>query len=141
MIILDTNVVSEAMRPAPSTKVMEWLANQPVSDLCTTAVNEAEVFSGIARMPVGRRRREFQERAELMFREYFDRGVLAFDSESARQYAVVFAIRFGRGHPIEHPDAQIAAIARLHNATLATRNLRDFEDCGVHLVNPWEPTT
>ena len=138
MIVLDTDVVSEAMRPVPSSQVLQWLAAQPVSELCTTAVTEAEVFSGIARMPEGRRRREFQERAELMFREYFDRGVLAFDSQSARQFAVVVATRFGKGRPIKYLDAQIAAITSLHGATLATRNTAEFEDCGVRLVNPWE---
>jgi|ERR1700728_3733873 predicted nucleic acid-binding protein len=138
MIILDTNVVSEGMRPAPSAKVMSWLAAQAVSDLCTTAVTEAEVFSGIARMPEGRRRREFQERAEVLFGDYFDGGILSFDSQSAPHYAAVIATRFGQGRPIEAFDAQIAAIARLHNATLATRNARDFEDCGIRVVNPWE---
>ncbi len=137
MIILDTNVVSEAMRPAPSAKVMEWLANQPVSELCTTAVTEAEVFSGIACMPEGRRRREFQTRAELMF-EYFDNGSLSFDSMSARYFATILAERQKHGKPIQPLDAQIAAIVRLHNATLATRNIRDFEDCGIRVVNPWE---
>jgi toxin FitB len=138
MIILDTNVLSEAMRPAPSAKVMEWLANQPVSELCTTAVTEAEVFSGIACMPEGRRRREFQTRAELMFEGYFDNRSLSFDSMSARYFATILAERQKYGKPIQPLDAQIAAIARLHNATLATRNARDFEDCGIRLVNPWE---
>lgn len=90
-------------------------------------------------MPDGRRRRQFQERAELLFREYFEREILVFDSQSARQYAVVVATRFGHGRPVKHADAQIAAIARVHNAILATRNTSDFEDCGIRLVNPWEP--
>jgi toxin FitB len=138
MIILDTNVVSEAMRPVPSAKVMEWLADQPVSELCTTAVTEAEVFSGIACMPEGRRRRDFQERAELLFQGYFDVGILFFESRSARLYATILAERRKRGKPIEPLDAQIAAIARLHNATLATRDVGDFEDCGIRVINPWE---
>lgn len=138
MIILDTNVVSEAMRPTPSAKVMEWLADQPISELCTTAVTEAEVFSGIARMPQGRRRTEFQTRAELMFEGYFDGSILPFDSPSARLYASILEERQRRGKPIEFPDVQIAAIVRLHNATLATRNVGDFGDCGIRVVNPWE---
>lgn len=138
MIILDTNVVSEAMRPAPSAKVMDWLADQPVYELCTTVVTEAEVLSGIACMPEGRRRRDFQERAELLFQGYFDEGILFFDSRSARLYATILAERRKQGKPIDPLDAQIAAIARLHNATLATRDAGDFEDCGIRVVNPWE---
>jgi len=138
MIILDTNVVSEAMRPEPSPKVLEWLGDQPVAELCTTAVTEAEVFSGIACMPEGRRRREFQTRAELMFEGYFERAILVFDSVSARYFATILADRKKWGKPIQPLDAQIAAIARVHNATIATRNTADFEDCGIHLVNPWE---
>jgi hypothetical protein len=138
VIILDTNVVSEAMRPAPSAKVMDWLADQPVSELCTTTVNEAEVFSGIALMPEGRRRQQFQTRAELMFEGSFERTVLSFDSQSARHFATIMAERQRRGKPIQPLDAQIAAIARLHHATVATRNTADFEDCGIRVVNPWE---
>lgn len=138
MIILDTNVVSEAMRLVPSAKVMEWLAKQPVSELSTTAVTEAEVFSGIARMPEGSRRRDFQARAELLFESYFDKGVLPFDGRSARSFATILSERQKRGKPIQPLDAQIAAIARLHNAALATRNTPHFEDCGIRLVNPWE---
>ncbi len=73
-----------------------------------------------------------------MFQAYFETAVLCFDSQSARIYANILAERQKRGKPIEPPDAQIAAIARLHNATLATRNVSDFEDCGIRLVNPWE---
>jgi hypothetical protein len=138
MIILDTNVVSEAMRPVPSTRVMEWLAGQPVSEICTTSVTQAEVLSGIAQMPGGRRRRELQDRAEILFREYFEPGILPFETQSAPQYATIVAARFALGRPVGTADAQIAAIARQHGAIVATRDTSDFEDCGIRLVNPWE---
>ena len=138
MTILDTNVLSETMLPAPSPRVLEWLMNQPVGELCTTAVSKAEILSGIARMPEGRRRRELQSQAEAMFDEDFDPGTLPFDAAAAEFYAGIMAARYAAGRVVGELDVQIAAIARLHNATLATRNARDFEDCGIRVVNPWE---
>jgi hypothetical protein len=138
MIILDTNVLSETMLPSPSPRVLEWLASQPVEELCTTAVTKAEILAGIARMPQGRRRRELQDQADGMFREDFDRGILSFDGAAAELYAEIMAARYAMGRVVGELDVEIAAIARLHNAILATRNIPDFEDCGVRLVNPWE---
>ncbi len=138
MIILDTNVVSEPMRQVPSPRVVDWLARQPVGELCTTAVTKGEVLSGIARMPAGRRRRELESEADGMFNEDFERGILPFDSAAAEIYAEMMAERYVTGRIVGELDVQIAAIARLHNATLATRNTPDFEDCGIRLVNPWE---
>ena len=138
MIILDTNVVSEPMRQVPSARVMDWLARQLVEELCTTAVTKGEVLCGIARMPTGRRRRELESEADAMFNEDFERGILPFDSAAAEIYAEMMAERYATGRIVGALDAQIAAIARLHNATLATRNIPDFEDCGIRLVNPWE---
>ena len=138
MTILDTNVLSETMLPTPSQRVLEWLAIQPVGELCTTAVTKAEILSGIARMPKGKRRRELQDQAEGMFHEDFVRGTLPFDSAAAEFYAEMMAARYAAGRIVGELDVQIAAIARLHNATLATRNARDIEDCGIRVVNPWE---
>lgn len=138
MLILDTNVVSEAMRPVPEAQVLEWLARQPVSEICTTAVTEAEILAGIAQMPEGRRRQEFLQRAELMFESYFECGVFPFDRPAARYFAAILAQRRRAGRPIAEFDAQIAAIARVHGATVATRNVRDFDGCGIKVVNPWE---
>lgn len=138
MIIIDTNVLSETMRPAPVRQVLEWLAAQPVNEIFTTAVTQAEILSGIAYMPAGKRKHELQDRAEAMFREDFDGGILAFDTRCAPLYAEIVAAGRAVGHRISEFDAQIAAIARLHSATLATRNIRDFAECGIRVVNPWE---
>lgn len=138
MIILDTNVLSETMAPVPSVGVMAWLASQPVEELCTTAVSKAEILAGIARMPAGRRRSELQTEADAMFTEDFERGILAFDSGAAEIYAEMMGQRYATGRIVGRLDVQIAAIARLHNATLATRNTPDFEECGIRLVDPWE---
>jgi predicted nucleic acid-binding protein len=138
MTILDTNVLSDMMAPTPSDQVAGWLAGQPVGELCTTAVTKAEILSGISRMPIGKRRRQLEGEADGMFNEDFERGVLPFDSAAAEIYAEMMAQRYATGRIVGELDVQIAAIARLHNATLATRNTSDFEDCGIRLVNPWE---
>jgi len=138
VIILDTNVLSETMAPVPSIGVMAWLASQPVDELCTTAVCKAEILAGIARMPTGKRRRELQTEADAMFDEDFERGILAFDSGAAEIYAEMMGQRYATGGIVGRLDVQIAAIARLHGAILATRNTHDFEDCGIRVVNPWE---
>jgi predicted nucleic acid-binding protein len=138
VIILDTNVLSETMAPIPSIGVMAWLARQPVEELCTTAVSKAEILAGIARMPAGRRRRELQTEADAMFDEDFERDILAFDSGAAEIYAEMVGQRYATGRIVGRLDVQIAAIARLHGAILATRNTADFEECGIRLVNPWE---
>ncbi len=138
MIILDTNVVSEAMRQVPAAKVLDWLAQQLVEELCTTAVTKGEILYGIARMPAGRRRWELASEADAMFNADFERDILPFDSAAAEIYAEMMAESYASGRIVGALDAQIAAIARLHNATLATRNTLHFEDCGIRLVNPWE---
>ena len=100
MIVLDTNVLSELMRPAPSERVVRWVAAQPATSLYTTSVTQAEILHGIMLLPSGRRRRA--------------------------------------GRPISHFDAQIAAVARSAGAGIATRNVADYDSCGVQVINPWE---
>ena len=137
MIILDTNVLSELMRPAPERAVLAWMEDQPASLLFTTAIAEAEIFYGLALLPKGRRRRSIEQAAHLMFTEDFTERVLPFDSAAAREFATITATRRVLGRPLASLDAQIAAIARAHRAAVATRNTTDFEACGVDLVNPW----
>lgn len=138
MIILDTNVVSELMRPEPDPGVVRWVAAQPARSLFTTAINEAEILLGVALLPRGKRRRALAAAVHEMFAEDFADRVLPFDSPCARDFAAIVARRRNDGRPISHADAQIAAVASCHGAVVATRNTPDFEDCGVRLVNPWE---
>jgi predicted nucleic acid-binding protein len=137
MIVLDTNVLSELMKPAPSEPVVAWVASQPTQSLYTTSITEAEILHGIMLLPSGRRRRAFETAAREMFREEFAGRVLSFGSDAALPYARIAVERRRGGRPISHFDAQIAAIARSAGATLATRNVSDFEGCGVEIVNPW----
>lgn len=138
MIILDTNVLSELMRPEPSRQVVRWVAAQPVRALFTTAITQAEILLGLALLPHGKRRRALETAVDEMFAEDFDGRVLAFDSSAAPSFASVVAKRRQDGRPISQADAQIVAIAACHGARVATRNVSDFEDCGIGLVNPWE---
>ncbi len=137
MIILHTNVVSELMKGAPATPVVQWVALQSATSLYTTSITEAEILHGIMLLPAGKRRNSLQGAAEAMFSEDFARRVLPFGSEAARAYALIAALRRRAGRPISHFDAQIAAIGRSNRAAIATRNITDFEDCGVKLINPW----
>jgi predicted nucleic acid-binding protein len=137
MILLDTNVVSEVLRPTPSTAVIGWLSSQVQSALFTTAICQAEILSGIEILPIGRRGSDLSEGVDRIFREYFEGRVLPFDESAARTYAAIVAARRATGRPIDGLDAMIAAIALSNNAPLATRNTRDFAGCGVQLINPW----
>lgn len=136
MIVVDTNVVSELMRPAPSPTVVRWMRAHPASNVYTTAVTVAEVLHGIERLGPSRRRDETHAAAEEVFASFADH-VLAFDGEAAAQYAAIVSARERAGRPISGFDAQIGAISRVHGATLATRNIEDFEDFGISLVDPW----
>lgn len=137
MIILDTNVISELMRPAPSRSVVKWIATRPAVSLFTTTITQAELLYGIALLPNGRRRSSLEDAAGIMFEEDFADRVLPFDTPSARAFAEIASQRRRAGEPIAQLDAQIAAIARSRNGALATRNVSDFEGCGIALHNPW----
>ena len=136
-IIADTNVASEIVGPRPHPAVRAWWRRQVVLEMFTTAVTEAEIRYGLAIMPTGRRHDELVLQAEYLLGGYFEDRILPFDSAAAQIYADIRSHRREIGRPIKHPDAKIAAIARVHNAIVATRNVSDFTDCGVELVNPW----
>lgn len=138
MTVLDTNVISELMSPQASSQVRLWVAGQPATELCISAITVAEVLYGIELLPSGKRRDGLRADAEAMFREDFARRVLVFDEPAARVFGLITATRRREGRPIATLDAQIASIARAHEASLATRDISDFEGCGVRLVNPWE---
>jgi predicted nucleic acid-binding protein len=137
MIILDTNVVSELMKPAPDRKVLKWVAEQPDATLYTTSITQAEILHGVLLLPAGRRRNAVKIAAESMFNEDFAGRILAFESEAAAAYAALAVERRRAGRPISHFDAQICAIARSTGAAIATRNVSDFDGCGVKVVDPW----
>lgn len=137
MIILDTNVLSELMKADPATSVAEWVASQPASRLFITAVTQGEILYGIGLLPKGKRRDRIGNAAKAMFAEDFNDRILAFNSDAAASYADIAVARRRKGRPISQFDAQIAAIARSSGAAVATRNVVDFEDCGIELVNPW----
>jgi len=137
MILLDTNVVSELMKPAPAESVMRWMAAQLATSLYTTSITQAEILHGVMLLPAGRRRNAFEAAAEAMFRDDFGGRILPFGSDAAHPYARIAAERRRAGRPISHFDAQIAAIARSTGAAIATRNVTDYEGCGVKVINPW----
>jgi|SRR5579871_161503 len=137
MIILDTNTVSEAMKPNPSELVREWFAAHAPRELFITVITQAELLSGVELLPHGKRKTDLSEEVEKMFVEDFSGRILPFDQPSARMFAKIVRQRQGAGRPIPILDALIAAVARSRNAPVATRNTRDFEDCGVHVINPW----
>ena len=137
MFVLDTNVVSELMRPAPDPNVVEWVASRRAALLFFSAVGEAELRYGVAILPAGRRRDALAQAVDGLVREDFAGRVLPFDSAAARAYAGIAAARRGAGRPVCQADCQIAAIAHARGMTVATRNVRDFEDMGIALVDPW----
>lgn len=138
MIVLDTNVISELMKPHPSPAVVSWVAGQLRSELFATSVTKAEILLGIASLPTGRRRAGLAEAAERLFASLMVDRVIPFDADAAEHYAEVVIGRRRIGRPIAIADAQIAAIALASNAAVATRDVADFEGCGVAIVNPWE---
>ena len=137
MILLDTNVVSELMRPAPAQVVVSWLAAQPAASLFICAVAEAELRHGASLLPEGRKRTELKVAIEAMLAEDFAGRILPFDSAAAVAFATISSGRRQVGRPISQFDALIAAIAQSRGAALASRNVADFEGCGVEIINPW----
>jgi hypothetical protein len=137
VIVLDTNVLSEVLLPTPSDVVLKWLAAQPRSDVFTTTITLAEILYGVGALPIGKRRARLLAAVEKMFAEQFEARIVPFDEDAARLFATIVAARDKAGRPISQFDAMIAATARLHRASVATRNTADFEGCGITVVNPW----
>ena len=138
MIILDTNVVSELMRTSPEPRVLRWFSGQTAEDLHITAITMAEILHGIELIAAARRREVVRAGAEKVFEDVFADRILAFEDRAARLFSQIASSRRRQGKPMSEFDAQIAAITRVHAATLATRNPYVFEGCGIRLVNPWE---
>lgn len=138
MTILDTNVVSELMRSEPERTVLQWFDTALAEDLYVTTITMAEVLYGIELLAVGKRREALEAAAERLFGVVFADHILSFEQAAARAFSLISSSRRKGGKPISDFDAQIAAVARAHGATLATRDTDDFEGCVVRLVNPWE---
>lgn len=139
MIVLDTNVVSETLRPVPEPRVLEWLRNQPRTSLFVTTVTRGEILYGIRLLPDGQRRRRLWDVAQTILSEDFAGQVLSFDEDAADEFADIAAHRREIGKPISQLDAMISAMTRSRGGSLATRNTKDFEDCGIEVINPWQP--
>ena len=137
MIIIDTNVISELLRPTPEPAVEAWLGEQDGLSIYLTAISEAELRYGVAIMTIGKRRDGLGVAIDRILRDDMAGRILPFDSAAARAYADIAASRRSAGKPISQADCQIAAIARAHKAPVATRNTPDFEGCGIDLINPW----
>lgn len=140
MFAIDTNVASELMRPEPAPAVAAWIAERGAQELCLTAVSEAELRYGVAIMPAGKRRNALEAAMTRWLDLGFRERVLPFDSAAARAYAEIAAERRQTARTIGEAGCQLAAICRSRGAVLITRNLRDFRDTGVTVVNPWGAT-
>lgn len=136
MIVLDTNVTSELMKPTPSAAVAQWVRGQSATDLYTTSITLAEIDYGIQRLPDGHRKDRLKAAADEIF-SVFTEHVLPFDAAAAKHYGHLVSHRDRLGAPVEGFDAQIASICRTRQATLATRNVKDFDDTGISAIDPW----
>jgi predicted nucleic acid-binding protein len=137
MIVLDTNVISELMRPRGEPSVIAWMDQQQAGEVYLTAIATAELRYGVARLPDGRRKTELANRIQLTIEEDFAGRILSFDDNAAARYANIVRYREQRGLAISMADAQIAAICRHHSAGLATRNTNDFAHTGIDIIDPW----
>jgi toxin FitB len=138
--LIDTNVLSELMRDKPDPQVLAWFSKQTVNHLHTSAVTQAEILTGVALLPSGKRQQAMARAASQIFEEDFVGRCIDFGGLAVAQYALAKAQRQLAGRPIDTADAQIAAIALASNLTLVTRNTKDFEGIdGLQVVNPWQP--
>lgn len=138
MIVLDTNVLSAAMRDSPEATVIRWLDGLPSESLWTTTITIFEIRFGLAVMADGRRRRRYERAFEAAIEDDIDDRILVFDVVAAEETAAIAADRRRAGRPVEIRDLQIAGITRARKATLATRNVRHFEGLGIAVVDPWQ---
>lgn len=137
MILLDTNIISEPLRAAPEPRVVAWLDAQPLETLFLSVVSVAELRYGVARLPNGRRRKALAERLETQVLPAFAGRILAFDLPATQAYADLMTKAQAAGQPIGMADGLIAAIARAHGMTVATRDTAPFAAAGVPVIDPW----
>jgi toxin FitB len=137
VIVVDTNVVSELMRPAPSPQLRDWVSAQSPGELCTTAITVAEIHYGLERLHDGSREDGLLTAATEVFAAFSD-YIQPFDAEAAVRYAAIVAHRDRLGMPIDGFDAQIAAICGTRGAALATRNAKDYTETGIDVIDLWQ---
>lgn len=137
MIVLDTNIVSEPLKPKPDPEVLAWLDRQAPETLYLTTISLAELSAGVEVLPAGKRRAALQQAVGAQVLSLFQSRVLGFDHEAALAFGRIAAKAQAAGNPIDFADCAIAAIATTHRFILATRNARDFKGTGVELLNPW----
>jgi len=138
MILIDTNIVSEVMRPSPASTVVNWLNNQDSQRLYLSVISITEIGYGLRLLPNGSRRHQLSERFDHFVEAAFGQRVLNFDQKAAHAYADIMGHRKEIGRPMSVPDGQIAAVARAHGFAVATRNAKDFEMCDLQIINPFE---
>lgn len=138
MIILDTNVISELMRPHPDPAVAAWIQSYDAQQFALTAINVAEIRRGISRLPRGKRRENLAQNFDRFLQDAFGERIWAFDEAAADLYGLLAARREEAGLPVDAVDLMIAAIAKYRHAAIATRNTGDFSGLGIKLINPWE---
>lgn len=138
MIVLDTNIVSETMRPRPARAVMDWIDRQMPIELFVTSVSIGELHFGLECLDAGRRKLDLQARFQQFLERGFDGRVLDYSAKCAQRYGKLMSDHRSAGRPLSVPDAQIAATCHAHDASIATRNTRDFEQCGISVINPFE---
>lgn len=141
MIILDTNVVSETLRPSPHYNVIKWLNEKDNDELYLSAIVVAELFSGVACMPDGKRQLELKHKLTEAMQIRFDEQILPFDALCAMRYGELMGRNQRLGRAMSTPDTQIAATCLHYGATLATRNTKEFAHCGIELIDPWQAAT
>ncbi len=138
MIIIDTNIISEMMKPAPEKKVLDWFNDQESVSLYLTTITIGEIGYGIRALPNGKRSRLLTIGFEDLLSTAFESRILGFDEAAARRYGDVMVNRKENGRPLSLFDGQIIAIAQTNACAIATRNIRDFEYCGLTLINPFD---
>lgn len=138
MTALDTNVVSELAKESPDSAVLDWLDQLPRESRYITSITQAEILRGIGVLPDGRKKQQLLNSMRTALAENFRGRVLPFDHRAAEEFAVIWVSRTREGRPISMADAMIAAICRSVGATIATRDVGGFENCGIRIVNPWD---
>lgn len=137
--LLDTNILSELIKPQPNQAVTDWIDQQLQSTLFTSAITASELLYGVIRLPDGKRKKLFQAEISAMLEYDFNQRILPFTSETAKHYAVIVNERTIQGLNAHHADAQIASIAMEHGLILVTRNIKDFSHiAGLNVFNPFE---